>query len=74
MKSQSVIRNRSYIDGMIKECLPDQLLNEPFYSESQPGLSSSSYSIFTTWNQKSTGTGRLSSTCPNLQSLPKVLF
>ena len=50
---------------MIKECLPDQLLNEPFYSESQPGHSSSSYSIFTTWNQKSTGTGRLSSTCPN---------
>lgn len=68
-----VLTNRSYIDGMIKECLPDNLMNEPFYTESSSDTPPSSYSIFTTWNQKSTGTGRLSSTCPNMQTLPKVL-
>ncbi len=29
--------------------------------------------VFPTWNQTATGTGRLSTSAPNLQSLPKVL-
>ena len=49
----------SYIDGIEKELISPSFL-----------CSDSKY-IFTTWNQMATGTGRLSTTAPNLQTLPK---
>lgn len=50
----------SYMDGLSKELLVS------------PYLAAGTQRIYTTWNQTATGTGRLSTSAPNLQSLPKV--
>ena len=49
------------MDGLAKE-----LMSAPY---AQPPRQC----VFPTWNQTATGTGRLSTSAPNLQSLPKVL-
>lgn len=48
----------SYLDGLQKEVVTPSFRDGEF--------------IFATWNQLATGTGRLSTTAPNLQSLPKA--
>ena len=49
------------MDGLAKELMPAPYAQPPRQS------------VFHTRNQNATGTGRLSTSAPNLQSLPKVL-
>ena len=52
--------NSSYVDGLQKEIL-SPVFRYP-----------AGDAIYASWNQCSTGTGRLASADPNMQTLPKV--
>ena len=52
--------NSSYVDGLQKEVL-SPVFRHP-----------AGDAIYASWNQCSTGTGRLASADPNMQTLPKV--